>query len=348
MSALVSVIIPTFNRASVLPEAVASALGQLHSDVEVIVVDDGSSDGTRELLMRAFGGDARVHYRYEKNAGVAAARNAGLEVSTGDYVAFLDSDDAWKPWHLHLALACLERLPEAGMIWTNMDTVDTNGAVIAPSYLTTLLAAYRYFSLDELFSRRIRLSDVGLDMPDVSRDHWLYVGDVFSPMVMGNLVLTSSTVMRRDCLDRVGRFDDHFTSGEDHEFFLRVSRQGPVAYADTADVRYRVGTSDRLSGSAAGPEIARAYLRVLDATLDRDADRITLSPAMIMEARSYAHRWVGTAELRVGSQRMARAHLASSLRIHPWQPMAVALLVLTFLPHRVVSSVARFRRRRRG
>ena len=348
ISATVSVIIPAFNRGYVLREAVDSVLAQLHRDVELIVVDDGSTDGTRELMTSSFGADVRVHYRYQQNAGASSARNTGLDLATGDYVAFLDSDDAWKPWHLSLLLACLDRHPEAGMIWTDTETVDATGAVISRSALPQLLSAYRYFSLDDMFSSSSPLSDLGIDIPPGNDDHRLYVGDVFSPMVMGNLVLTSSVVMRRERLEEVGRFNEQMVVGEDYEFFLRACRAGPVAFADIADTRYRIGTTDKLGRSDMALAMARGYLEVLDATLANDAGKITLSPAMTTEARAHAHRWVGEVELLAGSRRAGRAHLFFALRLSPWQPRIAVLLALTFLPRIVFQDIVGWRRLLKG
>ena len=123
----------------------------------------------------------------------------------------------------------------------------------------------------------------------------MYVGDIFSQMLMGNLILTSTVVMTRDRLEKVGRFDETLVTGEDHDFFMRVCREGPVVFADIADGRCRVGAIDRLSGRAMGLEIAKAYLRVTERTLALDADRITLSPKLIDTARATDERgWVSS------------------------------------------------------
>ena len=94
---LVSVITPTFNRAYCLGRAIDSALGQTHQPVEVVVADDGSTDGTGDMIARVYGKDPRVRYVFQENRGVSAARNLGLATVRGDFVAFLDSDDVWKP-----------------------------------------------------------------------------------------------------------------------------------------------------------------------------------------------------------------------------------------------------------
>jgi glycosyltransferase involved in cell wall biosynthesis len=102
MSQLVSVIIPTYNRAYCLGATVDSALAQTHCEVEVLVVDDGSSDHTREFVLDQYRHEPRVRYLYQENTGVSGARNHGLRAAQGDFIAFLDSDDLWLPWKLEL------------------------------------------------------------------------------------------------------------------------------------------------------------------------------------------------------------------------------------------------------
>jgi GT2 family glycosyltransferase len=344
VSGTVSVIIPTFNRAYLLREAVQSVLDQTYRDLEVIVVDDGSTDGTQDSVANWFGADPRVRYAAQANQGASAARNAGLDLATGGYIAFLDSDDSWKPWHLELTLACLALYPQAGLIWTNIEFVDDRGAVAQPSALRHLLSNYGRFPLDTLFGSSASLTELDVDLPPGGEAGRLYVGDIFSPMVMGNLILASSSVLRRDRVDQVGRFDQRLVMGEDYEFFLRVCRAGPVAFVDLDDVRYRVGNADKLSGLQSPLAMATSYLRVLDATLARDRDRISLSPAMIAQARTHAHQWVGEIELLNGSRRSARAHLGEALRIDPWRASTIALYGLTFLPSAALEFVLRGRR----
>lgn len=343
-ASVVSVIIPTFDRAEVIGQAIDSVLAQTHLGVQVIVVDDGSTDGTQAVIAARYAGDPRVQYRYQPNAGVAVARNAGLDLALGDYVAFLDSDDCWRPWHLSLMLAGLALYPDAGMIWTDIEAVDADGSVVGTSYLAKLLSAYRYFAREDLFATSSPLSESGIAFPPRYRDRRFYMGDVFSPMVMGNLVVTSSVVMRRDRVELVGHFDERFVTGEDYEFFLRACKAGPVAFADIDDIRYRLGASDQLSGRAMGLPMAKGYLKVLEATVSQDAARITLPPSMIDQARSYAFAWVGEQYLLEGSRRLARAHLAAALRIHLFEPRVWALLSLTFMPRALTVRLVQWRR----
>src|SRR6185437_13246854 len=129
---LVSVIIPTFNRAPIVGDAIESVLRQRYSHVEIIVVDDGSTDDTRAFVTQ-FG--ATVRYVYQENAGVSAARNAGLRLATGELIAFLDSDDSWVPWKIEAEVAALRVHPAAVVAWTDMSAVDADGAVVHERFL---------------------------------------------------------------------------------------------------------------------------------------------------------------------------------------------------------------------
>src|SRR5947207_692803 len=112
---LVSIVVPTYNRAYCLPRTIDSALAQTYASVEVIVVDDGSKDDTAALVRARYGSDGRVQMISQQNAGVAAARNTGMAAARGDYVALLDSDDVWQPWKLELQMACMRAHPDVGM-----------------------------------------------------------------------------------------------------------------------------------------------------------------------------------------------------------------------------------------
>ena len=123
--------------------------------MEVLVIDDGSTDGTRALVEERYGMDPRVKYTYQPNRGVAAARNEGLRQAQGEFIAFLDSDDVWLPGKLRLQLECLDAVPEAGMVWTDMEAVDLDHRLVHPRYLRVMYHAYRNFPRhQDLFSRQ--------------------------------------------------------------------------------------------------------------------------------------------------------------------------------------------------
>src|SRR5215468_9618488 len=157
---LVSVVIPSYNRAYCVATTIDSALAQTHANMEVLLVDDGSKDCTRELLAERYRGEPRVRYIHQANAGVSAARNHGLGLARGQYIALLDSDDIWLPWKLEAQLRCLDALPTAGMIWTDMDAIGPDGQLLHRRYLTRMYSSYRKFTRDQLFRESRPLSSI--------------------------------------------------------------------------------------------------------------------------------------------------------------------------------------------
>jgi glycosyltransferase involved in cell wall biosynthesis len=335
MTGLVSVIIPTYNRAELVSRAIESALAQTYANIEVIVVDDGSTDGTEQILSRRYGHEPRVIYLRQENKGVSAARNVGLRAARGDYVALLDSDDVWKPWKIELQISCLQRFPEAGMIWTDMEAVGPEGSIVSPRYLRTMYrAAYRWFPTnDALFSLSEPLAEVWPPASALDRSARVYVGDIAAEMVMGNLVHTSTVLLRRERFERVGGFDERLSvSGEDFDFHLRTCQIGPVAFADIAGIQYRTGAADQLTRPEYQIYLAANFLRTIEPVLDREKSHNRLPPFMLETVQAEAHAWLGRELLAHGDPVGARKHLAESLRHRAFAPPTWLLFALSCGP----------------
>ena len=184
--ARVSVIVPVFNAELYITETIQSALAQTHADLEVIVVDDGSTDGTIERL-RAF--DGRVEIHRQPNGGVAAARNRGARVASGEWLAFLDADDIWLPTKVQRQLAC-SRGP---MVYTDRYNIGARG------------------ELPEIQSLVTPMHD----------------GDLFLPLLLeGNFITASSVLLRRDVFDEVGGFFEELRGTEDWDLWVRIAAAG--------------------------------------------------------------------------------------------------------------------------
>jgi len=350
---VVSVIIPTFNRAYCIERAIDSAANQTHRAVEIIVVDDGSTDNTRDVIARRYASDPRVRYVYQDNQGVATARNHGIRLATGDYAAFLDSDDVWKPWKTELQLCCLHLVPEAGMVWSDMEAIDSQGALLSAKYLRTMYkAAYRWFTNENLFSGSRPINQACPVHGAPAHETRVFWGDIFSPMVMGNLVHTSTTLIRRERLEKVVGFNEDLKfSGEDYDFHLRTCREGPVAFLDLATIEYQVGRADQLTRPAYRIHMAHNFLKTITPILDRDRNRIDLPAPMLAHVQAEAHAWIGREHLELGQLRDTRAHLVQSLRYQAWQPRVWILLALAVFPsgfYRMVKSTFRFAKRSIG
>lgn len=337
---LVSVVLPTFNRAYCVARAIDSVLQQTYSNCEVVVIDDGSTDGTRTFVADRYGSNERVRYVVQANAGVAAARNTGIKAARGDFIALLDSDDVWKKWKIAAQLACLQALPEVGMIWTDMEAVDPRGVRVAERYLRTMYHAYTYFAADGIFSQRRALGELAPDILDVAADVEVAWGDVFSHMVMGNLVHTSTALLTRERLRRVGGFNEALRiTGEDYDFHLRTCREGPVAYLDVPSILYQVGGADQLTHSSLTLHMAQNFLRTIEPVIEKDRARIQLPDSMIRRVLAEAHGWIGREMLANDRNREARREISISLKHRPQQGMLWAFLTLACMPPALTKNI---------
>lgn len=326
---LVSVIVPSFNRAYCISRTIASALAQTHARVEVIVIDDGSTDDT-EPVVRAFGDD-RIRYLRQDNGGVSSARNRGMAAARGEFVAFLDSDDTWLPWKLEVQLACMRSRPDVGMTWTDMQAIDPDGMVFDGHYLRTLYTSYRRWFRDrDVFAEHYPLAAL---VPHVTavRGAMFRVGDIYSEMLMGNMVHTSTVVLRRERIEQVGRFDTALMVGEDYEFHLRTCRAGLVGLVDVPAIQFQRGRPDRLTRHSS--LFARHYLHVVEREVRQYRQRITLSPTMLRSAVAEGEQWLGEELLLDGRTREGRAALLRSIRLRPFSSRRpVRILASSFLP----------------
>lgn len=347
---LVSAIIPTFNRAELVCRAVDSALSQTYGNVEVVVVDDGSTDDTPARIQRRYGADPRVKFVRVENGGVARARNIGIAHAAGDFVGFLDSDDYWLPWKVELQVRCLGNLPEAGMIWTDMDAVSEDGTVLHPRYLRTMYSAYGRLRAEgmPLFTdvRTIDANDLGI--AGLSTSFELSQGNVFTQMIIGSVVHTSTCLLRRERLEKVRGFrEDLRISGEDYDFHLRTCREGTVAFADIATIGYTIGRSDQLTVDTMVVHIAQNALRTIEPIVAESRHLINLSNERIARVIAGTHVWAARALLEAGRRKEARGHALKSIANRPLTLEPYAVLIACLLPAPALNALLALRRRAR-
>ena len=242
---LVSVLIPTYNRAYIICSAIDSVLAQTYKKIEVVVVDDGSTDNTRELLARY--GDA-VRYIYQPNAGLAAARNTGLAAARGEFIALQDSDDLWLPWKIEGQMAVMALDQRIGLCWTDLTAVNPKGEVVRERNLRPAYDVYSRIRFADHFDTSGMLHDAWQGCPEALRDTRYHFGDVYSAMFLGNLVHPPTALMRRTHVAKAGGLDGTYArTCEDYEFFWRVSAHGLGALVDAPGMLYRVEAGDQLT-----------------------------------------------------------------------------------------------------
>ena len=217
---LVSVIIPTFNRGYCLEESIRSVLEQSFIDFELVVVDDGSTDNTSELVRRF---PAVKLIRLEENRGVSFARNRGVVEAQGDWVGFLDSDDLWEQGKLATQVKWIERHPDLQAVYT-----------------------------DEIWIRN------GLRVNPMNK-HRKYSGDIFRYCLPLCIVSPSSVLLRAKVLSEVGGFDESMPVCEDYDLWLRIAKRYPFHFIEEKLIVKRGGHEDQLSRKYWGMDRWRVY-----------------------------------------------------------------------------------------
>jgi glycosyltransferase involved in cell wall biosynthesis len=278
---MISVIIPTYNRASFLREAITSALdqdffgraGPEHS-FELFIIDDGSDDNTKEVV-DSFG--AQAIYHYQPHLGVSAARNLGLKLSRGEFVAFLDSDDLWKKEKIGTQMSFLKAFPEAGVCYT-----------------------------EEIWIRRgERLNQ--------KKRHRKYSGWIFDKVLPLCLLSLSSCLFRREVFEDIGVFDETLPVCEDYDLGIRLAQKYPVYLIPAPLIVKRGGHADQLSRLHWGMD--RFRVRALEKALGRG-----LTPwqeELVKEVLAKKCRVLAQGFARRGQTEEARKYQKMILRYSP-------------------------------
>jgi glycosyltransferase involved in cell wall biosynthesis len=327
---LVSVVIPTHNRAHIIGKAVRSALAQTYRNLEVVVADDGSTDDTRTVI-ESLG--PRVRYVRQANAGVSAARNFGMRHARGEFIAFLDSDDAWHPWKVEAQVAALHRHRDAGLVWTDMAAIDGADEIVAERYLRRMYSVYNDIDIAGILERSAPLRGLSESVPASVAPAPVFYGDLSSAILLGNLIHTSTVLFRRSWCQRTGGFDESYErAGEDYEFYIRLTSVGPVVFIDAPSTFYRVGVADQLTAPAMMLEIARNNLRAIETWLPRTPLSAGLPEYLVRRRFSESFAWLGEAELDAGHPLIAARQLSRSILLKPALDKRSLLLASCALP----------------
>ncbi len=235
-SVLVSAIIPTYNRVKLVQRAIDSALAQTRPIDEIIVVDDGSTDGTEGILNSRYGD--RIRYVRQANAGVSAARNHGLSLARGRYLALLDSDDIWMPEKTRIQANFLDANLEIGMVLCDVVCFDAAAGV------------------SDIMRRR----DV------IPADGW-----VLEHVLMNPALVPASAMFRREVYTHVGGFDTGLRTAEDIDFHLRVAARWQIGVVEEPLIEAMRGHE----GLSAEPRTYDDYVAVVERVIANSGDSIS-------------------------------------------------------------------------
>ncbi len=222
---LISVIIPTYNRGHLINRAIQSILNQSYKDFEIIVVDDGSIDNTKEVI-ESFR-DERIRYiHYKENKGANAARNIGIRAAKGDYIAFQDSDDEWLPQKLEKQIKILKDAPsDVGLVYTSFWRIMNDRRLYIPP-------------------KEIKPKE----------------GYIHINLLKGNFISTQTMLLRKECFEKAGMFDENLPRLQDWDMVIRLSKHYLIRIIDMPMVNSYY-TSESISENSSS--LVRAYKMIL-------------------------------------------------------------------------------------
>jgi glycosyltransferase involved in cell wall biosynthesis len=279
----VSVIIPTYNRRDYLKEALDSVLWQSFRDFEIIVIDDGSNDGTREMIQEVYG--SSIKYIWQENQGESVARNRGLEAAQGEYIALLDSDDRWLKEKLTKQVKYLNENPIPGMVYSQAWIIDGTGKRI------------------EGDPWGIELYNDGIDLESL----------VFNNRISG----PSSTLIRRSVINKVGEFDSNIRYGEDWDLWLRIAKHFGIALIEEPMVEVR----RHRNSQCYFPSRDINKFRLVDhlSIIEKAISSWPNSSTERLKERAFAHQYSQAflAEAAVGNFQSAKENLQTTFELAP-------------------------------
>lgn len=296
----VSVIIPTYNRRELVARAIDSALRAISPGDEVIVVDDGSTDGTEAALARY---EESIRYVPAAHKGAGAARNAGIRTARFDRVCFLDSDDEWKPDHLdlHRRFHAAADLP---ISFSNFDICRDDRPEMGLERMALVRWSRDPRSWDDILGKGVPYSRLA-ELPPEREDFMVHVGDLYPKMLRRFYVPTFASLIRRDLAEGLFHFREDLPTYEDYDFFVRLSKSGKAAYLDTSTVINHGHAGPRLTAMD-DVTFIETFLKIIETTYGADTEYLKEHGADFADCRNDGRKQLLRQLLLRGDTRRAR------------------------------------------
>lgn len=328
----ISVVIPVYNAEPYLAAAIDSVLEQTISDIELVVVDDGSTDASREVI--AGFGD-RVRAVHQDNAGPSAARNAGIRAAQGELVAFCDADDIQLPHRIATHRRVLDLLPEVAVVGSDLsEWVD--GEVVKEHALHDFWIGptTRPFAeeLRAAFGRFKTCRELELPVPPAYADRRVYAGRAAPLIALMHLCWGNASLFRKSALEAVGGFDERTGQYEDWHLVARIALTAPIAFVDVPVMRYRRHPTQISKNPAAA---AAGYLHVIDDVWKSAPGFYSENREVVDRATGAAWYQAGTAAVAEGDYEEAEKCFLRSVRAYPVQKRAYVDLAKASVRRRI-------------
>jgi glycosyltransferase involved in cell wall biosynthesis len=313
--ARVSVVIPTYNYARFLGEAIQSVLDQTYKDLEIIVVDDGSTDNTGEVVSSFT--DARVKYLRQENRGVAAAQNTGIKASHGEYISILGSDDLYLPQNLEDKVKVLDSHPDIGLVYSDAYLLDKNTGTTLGKLWRSPKGPHPWFDPDR--ATRQPLKEI---------------------LYRGCFIMPQASMMRRQVFAKVGYFDESLPTYEDWDLIIRILQHFSAELIDMPLLKLRqhdtnlTGNKEKMYQGA----VAAANKAIRSGSLSKE-EFTFLRKRLVPQHFKY-----GRQALLEGREAAARKALFACIRLNPRKIKPYIYLVLSFLGTKKVLALKNWRK----
>lgn len=297
----VSVLLTCYNHIAFLPAALESVLSQTFKDFEIIAIDDGSCDGTREWLSAR--NDSLKLIFNEKNLGTYGSLNVALAAASGDFIGILNDDDLWAPEKLEKELALFEAHPKVGLVHTDGKFIDGEGKVVEGSPL-------------------------GFEFPRTE------TGDVLLSLVYANKIIASAVLVRRECFSKLGGFNEGYFGSGDWEMWLRIAEQYDVGFVPEPLTFYRVhggNASHKLDRIWKDDEMLREWIATRSSAYGEKGYAVH----RLRKALAHNQACLGTVKALNGDAPAGRAAYAKSIKLEPGRFKSYLRYVATFLPRAI-------------
>ncbi len=279
----VSILMPVYNGAAYVGQAIESALAQSYPDFELIIVNDGSTDNSAEMI-RPYLADPRIIYFERPNGGVAAARNAAIRIAKGRYIGFLDQDDLWLPEKLNLQVQYLDDHPDVGLVHASQSYIDSDGQ-------------HTRLPFDDGFAK-------------VS-------GWCFRDLFIRNRIAVLTVLARKSALDSVGPLNETIPGGDDYEMWMRISKHFPIGHLDQVLAHYRTHGSNVSNDNF---RMTRTDLGAIQSILRRYPEARKELGADVVDARLFElnYQLGGWYMWKAQDHASARHHYWQAIRARPF------------------------------
>ncbi|MGA1871247.1 MAG: glycosyltransferase family 2 protein [bacterium] len=306
----VSVIIPTYNRAKLLDEAIKSVLEQTYKNFEIIVVDDCSTDNTEEIVKKIK--DTRIRYiRHEENHGGSAARNTGIKAAKGDYIAFHDSDDLWLPQKLEKQVDILINHKDIALVYTNIIYIDNNGKYLKVGFEPTKFVS----------------------------------GYAFKECLLADTpCLLATWLIRKSCFDTLGYFDEDFQMAQGREMELKIARIYKIYGIKEPLYLNRIHALPRTSGKSA--ELSEYYwFKFLNKTFRESGSLV--DERTKRKVISHYYFLVGIRYFKEMNLTKARLKMRNSIIHYPFKLKVYKYFIATFISVRCLMIIKKYKIKRK-